>query len=388
MSRVSIFNSLMNSLAETFDHCILHCFRVTQRDSLSSGNMPKLPWRLVSQLLLEQIETGKINSSLMRAILQTSDFIISLQGHYSTGMGSQRRRYWDALCTAATINTRCYYVSFMSVDTYEEQNLGWGEKELLGAALIAAACMNDLNLTQKLLQMGADIDTENDYFGNPLFIAVANCVEESTRLLLDNNAKVLVDWSSGQTALHEAAINGMTSLLQLLVHRPNRRTPLSPGVDMEYLPTSLPIAGGQDFETDRRGGFGRTPLACAAKHGRKEVVKFLLGRDDVVAGKADFHGRTPLVHAVREGHASIVKMLLDRDDVNPNYRDKSGLPPLYHALYQGHDEIAELLLKRDDNFVSRMKYPPSDLFTGVSERIKKCLMEEYKNLTGLDINLN
>ena len=47
---------------------------------------------------------------------------------------------------------------------------------------------------------------------------------------------------------------------------------------------------------------GDTPLAWAAGNGHEEVVKILLGRDDIDPNKPGMHGRTPLLLATRNQH--------------------------------------------------------------------------------------
>jgi len=61
-----------------------------------------------------------------------------------------------------------------------------------------------------------------------------------------------------------------------------------------------------------------TPLSYAAAGGHEEVVKILLGREEVNPGKPNNILKTPLSHAARGGHGGVVKILLRREDVNPD----------------------------------------------------------------------
>ena len=69
---------------------------------------------------------------------------------------------------------------------------------------------------------------------------------------------------------------------------------------------------------------GDTPLAWAARNGHKEVVRMLLGRDDIEPDKPGEDGQTPLLLASRNGHEGVVRALLERDGVNPNKPDGRG----------------------------------------------------------------
>ena len=60
-----------------------------------------------------------------------------------------------------------------------------------------------------------------------------------------------------------------------------------------------------------------TPLTWAARNGHEEVVKILLGCEEVNPDKADYFGETPLSQAARKGHEGVVKILLEREEVNP-----------------------------------------------------------------------
>jgi len=94
-----------------------------------------------------------------------------------------------------------------------------------------------------------------------------------------------------------------------------------------------------------------TALIWAARRGHEEVVKMLLGREDVNPDQADTaYGRTPLSWAAKNGHSGIVKMLLQREEVNPDHADTfCDRAPLLWAAENGHEGIVKMLLGRDVN---------------------------------------
>ena len=73
------------------------------------------------------------------------------------------------------------------------------------------------------------------------------------------------------------------------------------------------------------------------------MVKLLLGRGDISAGKSGDDGQTPLLRAASNGHAGVVKVLLGRKDVNPVRPDNDGQTPFSCAARNGHAQVIALL---------------------------------------------
>ena len=98
-------------------------------------------------------------------------------------------------------------------------------------------------------------------------------------------------------------------------------------------------ANGVDF-----GGY--TPLAWAASKGHEEVVKILLGSEEIDPDKPDKNCRTPLSYAAEEGHEEVVKILLGRKEVDPEKSDIHERTPLSHAAERGVEGVVNILLGR------------------------------------------
>jgi len=71
-----------------------------------------------------------------------------------------------------------------------------------------------------------------------------------------------------------------------------------------------------------------TPLSVAARNGYEEIVKMLLGRDEVNADQPDMFDRTPLWGAARAGQGGVVKILLGQGSVRPDKPDNACQTPL------------------------------------------------------------
>ena len=102
------------------------------------------------------------------------------------------------------------------------------------------------------------------------------------------------------------------------------------------------------YDIDGGDFSGFTPLAWAAHNGHEEVVKTLLGWEEVSPDKPGNGGKTPLMHASSSGHEGVVKILLERKEVNPDKPDKWGWTPLTYAASYGHEGVVEILLEREE----------------------------------------
>jgi len=108
------------------------------------------------------------------------------------------------------------------------------------------------------------------------------------------------------------------------------------------------LLGWEEVNPDKPDDGNRTPLSFAAENGHEGVAKILLGREEVNPDKPDNNGRTPLSFAARCGHEEVVKILLGREQVNPDKPDNNGRTPLLHAAWRGHEEVVKILLGREE----------------------------------------
>ena len=101
-------------------------------------------------------------------------------------------------------------------------------------------------------------------------------------------------------------------------------------------------------EINRRDWIGVTPLLWAAWNGHEEVVRFLLGQENISPDRSDRQGRTPLWRAASGGHEGAVRLLLKQRDVDPNSQDKTGETPLQSAVLNRHVGVVKLLIGSED----------------------------------------
>lgn len=118
--------------------------------------------------------------------------------------------------------------------------------------------------------------------------------------------------------------------------------------DLARVQQALP----QKSDVNRFGGsLEATALFYAAKSGKTDVVRWLLGQGaDADAGRK--MGFTPLMTAAASGHLDVVRTLLDGGaDVNQD--DSTGYTPLMMAAQEKEATIARLLVERGANVNTR-----------------------------------
>ena len=112
---------------------------------------------------------------------------------------------------------------------------------------------------------------------------------------------------------------------------------------------------------------GQTPLIWAAREGRNDVVKQLLGAGAIIDHQ-DRSGRTALAWAAFKGHVGVVEsLLLDKCSTQDtlNLKDSSGKSALCLASMQGHQHVVRLLVRGKIELEARCSQGRTALFWAV-----------------------
>ncbi|KAK0611987.1 ankyrin repeat-containing domain protein [Immersiella caudata] len=152
-----------------------------------------------------------------------------------------------------------------------------------GSTRLHYACQKGyLDGAEILIQMGANIESKDNYGRTPLLSAAINGHEAVVKVLLEKGVEVESKDNYGRTPLLSAAMNGHEAVVKVLLEK---------GVEVE--------------SKDNRGW---TPLSWAALKGHEAVVKLLLDKGVEVESE-DNNGRTPLLWAAENDHEGVVKLL-------------------------------------------------------------------------------
>ena len=259
-------------------------------------------------------------------------------------------------------------------------------------SLIKACRHYEKALITQLLNKGVhDIDFQ-DNIGNSSLHYLCNIYDHDlTEKMLDMGADINIKNLKGETPLHMAAALGEVKLIELLI---------SNGADISI----------KTYE-------GITPLVTAIRNRNIQAAKVFIfsGADKYAVSvnhlsvldyikaesldellvffkegfpKLDTKGNTPLHHAVNQNGVSTVRDILNKDRTFIDVRNKKGLTPLLIAISNLNYGITDLLLKfganpnlvREDNNASPLH---TAALNGISW-LGEILLEYKANINALD----
>jgi uncharacterized protein len=186
--------------------------------------------------------------------------------------------------------------------------------------LITAVKIGDIEVVNKLIANGADVNVRDERGATALIIASMNGhAEVVTALLKKKGVKINAkDSAYGMTALMWASDNGYAEIVKALLANKSVKV----NVKCDY----------NDV----------TALMAASIHGYTEIVSALLARGANVNAKRN-DGVTPLIFAAKNGHAEVVAALLAKG-ANVNAKDNVfGWTALMRASQGDHAEVVNLL---------------------------------------------
>lgn len=154
-------------------------------------------------------------------------------------------------------------------------------------------------ISNLLLQHGADPDHKNRYGCTPLFYAAVSGNVRIVQSLIKAGARVDTLDQNGRTPLFHAASGNSLHLMPVAFHG-----------DCLASVKLLLDHGGSAIQVDK---IGQTPLFAAAGNGRESVVKLLIERNAHIeyATSSDLGKLDPLAFAAMNGHSGITKLLYE-----------------------------------------------------------------------------
>jgi ankyrin repeat protein len=199
------------------------------------------------------------------------------------------------------------------------------EKGKLNTQLLKAAAEGKLELVEKLLENGANINARRADGSTPLISALYCSHPKCSKLLIekgsDINAKDNVDW----TPLLNAIDSNLTEVALILIEK------------------------GADINAQSKDG--KTPLLIARQKKNKEIISRLLENEAEEPPKPELEPHEQeslnnrLYQTVSNGPLEVAKSLLE-EGANPNAKYESGTTLLLRSIEHRQLDIAKLLIEK------------------------------------------
>ena len=222
---------------------------------------------------------------------------------------------------------------------------------LVGPRMIAAAQAGDAPLLISTLRFVRNINFTDSWGRTALHNAAANGHSDIVWLLLSKSASVVARDFISNTPLHRAAFHGHTSIVELLLTKgaliealnENKHTPLHLAILNGYTSTvELLLTKGASVETTDY--VIDTPLHDAARRGYTGIVELLLTKGAPIEALNN-KNQSPLHLATFDDQTSTVELLLTKG-ASVETTDYIIDTPLHDAARHGYTSIVELLLAK------------------------------------------
>lgn len=205
---------------------------------------------------------------------------------------------------------------FLNKIDLKEYNLKALDDSNLSLLHVAAKVENSKSIIEKLIELGLDIDTKDEYGNTPLIHAANYNCPGNVETLLKLHANHSLFNNDLDSALHIACAANNFEIGKILIdHNAN---------------------------VNADGGNKMTPLIVAiyAKASIQLIELLLKNKADINYGNSN---GTPLMFAISSKNLALVKFLIDNGAKIKGYKNKSGEDTLTYAKRVGDNEITEYL---------------------------------------------
>jgi ankyrin repeat protein len=217
------------------------------------------------------------------------------------------------LCIPVTLEAQ---IDIIEIDTSEYLPLA--VPGALEYNLMLAASEGYYTEVERMILMGAEVDSETNEGVTPLIYAVINNKPKTVLTLLQYDADVNKTTGRRETPLLIAVKNENFEIAEILIRY---------GADVNY-----------------QGSYGAAPLHFASVYGFLRIADLLLYYDAETDIRTN-DGTTPLMAAIWAGYADVMELLI-RNGANMETRDNEGFTPFLIAAQNGDTLIMEILREK------------------------------------------
>ena len=233
-----------------------------------------------------------------------------------------------------------------------------------GVTPLDLAIMNqDYKIASVLLEHGADVSPHSD---NPLFVTLVfsvgnpndkEAIQEAYDMFLTaikkHKDKLTNKNSMGNTALHIAALRGLSPITELLMKEgldpsePNAagETPVYIASQEGHIEIITQLKEKDPELLKTKDSKGNTIITAAVINMRDELLNFLIKEVPDLINEPNHDGKTALMYASEYGGTEMVQSLLNAG-ADPSIKDKENKTAVLLAKEWKHKEIIKLLNKK------------------------------------------
>ncbi|KAJ7028115.1 ankyrin repeat domain-containing protein [Mycena alexandri] len=217
--------------------------------------------------------------------------------------------------------------------------------------IIVASNYGHLQMTQLLVEHGANVNVQGRYFGSALQAASYNGHENIVQLLIEHGANVNAQGGYYGSTLQTASLKGHGNIVQLLIEH---------GVNVNaqggHFGSALQAASyngneniihlliEQGANVNVQGGDFGSALQAASFNGHINIVQLLIEHGANVNAQGGEYD-SALQAASAKGHVTIVQLLIEHG-ANVNAQGGEYDSALQAASFEGHGNIVQLLIEQ------------------------------------------
>ena len=249
------------------------------------------------------------------------------------------------------------------------------------SAMLRAACSDDLELLEYLIQNGSDIFSKTKHDGSCWHLAAENGHLKICKALLEKyNFDIHATDDSSWTALHGAAWSGDLELLQYLIENGrdifsetnDGRSCLHLAAKRGNLKICRALLQNYNLDVYARDDSGLYVLHHAAWSGYLELFQYLIEKGSDIFIKTK-NNSSCLHFAAKVGSLKICRVALQNYNFAINARDDDGLTILHSAAWSGDSKLLQYLIEKGSDVYSKTKNGRSSLHIAAEqEHLKIC----------------
>ncbi|XP_045509614.1 protein phosphatase 1 regulatory subunit 12B isoform X6 [Colias croceus] len=213
-----------------------------------------------------------------------------------------------------------------------------------GIVFLAACTAGDKDEVQRLLKLGADINTANVDGLTALHQACIDDNFDMVQFLVENGADVNRGDNEGWTPLHATASCGFLSIARYLLE--NGADVAAVNYDGEL---AVDIVDSDEMEELLQKAIDEKGIDCEKSRSAEVTTLRNDAKNWAANGYVEVRdpktGGTPLHVAAAKGYVDVAKTLLEDCNAEPDSVDYEGWTPLHAAALWGQKEAAAILLK-------------------------------------------